>query len=92
LLDTYVGEYSEGRNELPISIYRQGEELFQKTPQGVVTGLAAETSSTFYFLNNSQARIVFEHDTEGKVSGFIYRDDRSEVRWELVKSPLRTAN
>ena len=92
LLDTYVGEYTEGRNELPITIYRQGEELFQKTPQGVVSALAAETSSTFYFQNTSQARIVFEHDAEGKVSGFLYRDDRSEVRWELVKPPARNGN
>jgi poly(3-hydroxybutyrate) depolymerase len=92
LLDTYIGEYSEGRNELPITIYRQGEELFQKTPQGVVSALAAETSSTFYFLNTSQARIVFEHDAEGKVSGFLYRDDRSETRWELVKPLARNGN
>jgi predicted peptidase len=92
LLDTYVGEYSEGRNEAPVIIYRQGDELFQKSPQGVVTALAAESQTTFYFQNSSQARIVFERDPEGKVNGFLYRDDRSEGRWELVKPPARTAN
>ena len=90
LLDSFVGEYTEGGNELPLVIYRQGDELFQKTPQGVVTALAAESTSVFFFQNAGQSRIIFEHDAEGKVSGFLYHDDRSEGHWELVKPAART--
>ncbi len=92
LLDTFVGEYTEGGSELPLVIYRQGDQLFQKTPQGVVTALAAESTSVFFFLNAGQTRIIFEHDAEGKVSGFLYHDDRSEGHWELVKPTARSVN
>lgn len=92
VLDEYVGEYSEGRNEPPVTIIRQGDALFYKNQLGVSTQLGAASVAAFYFESASQARLVFERDAEGRVSGFVYKDDRSDTRWELVKPMLRTTN
>jgi pimeloyl-ACP methyl ester carboxylesterase len=92
VLEEYLGEYSEGLNELPVIIYRQGDSLFYKNQQGVVTQLGAESLTTFYFQSASQVRLVFERDAEGRVNGFLYKDDRSDTRWELLKALPRNNN
>ncbi len=92
LLDEFTGEYGEGDKEPPVMIYRQGDGLYYKNQTGVVTPLGAESTTTFYFESASQARVIFERDTAGKVTGFVLKDDRSETRWELVKALPRTMN
>ena len=90
LLDSYVGEYFDAKGQSQITIYRQGDALFQKNAQGEVSELAPESNSTFFFPNGGQARVIFERDAQGKTNGFIYRDDRHEEHWELVKPVAKT--
>jgi len=85
LLDSYVGEYVERKGATALTIYRQGDQLFQRNGLGEVVELAAESNAVFFFPNGGQARIVFERDTQGHVNGLIYRDDRHEEHWEAVR-------
>jgi len=86
LLDNYTGDYVESKGMMQLAIYRQGDQLFQKNGQGEVVELAPESTSIFFFPNGGQARIIFQRDAQGRVSGLTYRDDRHEEHWELVRS------
>lgn len=85
LMDTYVGEYRDASNVLTATIQRQGEQLFLKNAQGDVMEIQAESASTFFYPTGSATRLTFEHDTQGRVTGILYRDDRREERWEKRK-------
>jgi pimeloyl-ACP methyl ester carboxylesterase len=82
LLDTYVGEYRDSYNIVQATIQRQGEKLFLRNAQGDVNEILAETTSTFFYPSGSLTRLTFEHDTQGRVTGILYRDDRHEELWE----------
>jgi hypothetical protein len=44
--------------------------------------LDAETQSVFFYPNGSSStRLIFEHDTLGRVTTLLLRDDRHEERW-----------
>jgi pimeloyl-ACP methyl ester carboxylesterase len=83
VLDSLAGEYLDPKGHIVITIYRQGEQLYEKNLQGEVTELAAETSSVFFYLSGSSTtRLTFEHDAQGRVSTLVLNDDRHEERWE----------
>jgi hypothetical protein len=83
LLDSLAGEYTDKKGHPVITIYRQGEQLFEKNLQGEIAELAAETPSIFFYLNGSSTtRLTFERDTLGRVTALVLRDDRHEERWE----------
>jgi acetyl esterase/lipase len=83
LLDTYVGEYTDPKGNLVITVYRQGNELFEKNRQNEITELAAETQTTFFYLNGvTTTRLVFERDPQDHVTALVLHDDRHEERWE----------
>lgn len=82
LLDTYVGEYRDSYNVVQATIQRQGERLFLRNPQGDVYEILAETTNTFFYPSGSLTRLTFEHDTQGRITGILYRDDRHEEMWE----------
>jgi predicted esterase len=83
LLDSLAGEYSDKKGHIVITIFRQGEQLFEKNLQGEITELAAETPSIFFYLNGSSTtRLTFERDTQSRTTMLVLRDDRHEERWE----------
>jgi predicted esterase len=85
ILDAYVGEYHDSSNVLAATIQRQGEQLFLRNPQGDVNEIMAESTTTFFYPSGSVTRLTFEHDTQGRVTGILYRDDRHEELWEKRK-------
>jgi len=69
-----------------LTLYRQGDQLFQKNLHGEVAELAADTPSTlFYPAGSSFARITVERDGQNRVTGLLLRDDRHEERWERMR-------
>jgi predicted peptidase len=85
ILDTYVGEYRDSYNVLSATIQRQGEQVFLKNAQGDVNEIMAESTTTFFYPSGSLTRLTFEHDTQGRVTAILYRDDRHEELWEKKK-------
>lgn len=89
-LDAFTGDYLDEHGQLGISLFRQGEQLYQKDVHGEVTELAAETLSSLFFPNGSSiARIAVERDAQGRVAGLTFRDDRHEERWRRGTPPPR---
>ena len=87
-LDALVGDYRDVHGRPVVSVYRQGEQLFEKNQQGEVAELAAESPSVFFYLNGSATtRLTFERDARSNVVALILRDDRHEERWEKHASP-----
>jgi hypothetical protein len=83
LLDSLAGEYLDAKGHVIVTIYRQGEQLFEKNLQGEIAELAAETPSVFFYVNGSSTtRLTFERDAQGRVTALALRDDRHEERWE----------
>jgi acetyl esterase/lipase len=85
ILDTYTGEYRDSYNVLSATIQRQGEQVFLKNAQGDVNEIMAESTSTFFYPTGSLTRLTFEHDSQGRVTGILLRDDRHEELWEKKK-------
>jgi len=85
-LDLLVGEYHDADGHLASTIYRQGDQLFERDPHGQVTALEAESPASFFYpLGGYWTRLLVERDTQGHVTGLIFRDDRHEERWERKK-------
>jgi dienelactone hydrolase len=92
-LDSYVGDYVDKRGLIMVSLFRQGDVLYQKNHYGEISELAAETPNVlFYPSGSSITRIVVEHDSQARVTGLVLRDDRHEERWERIKPVLRNHN
>jgi dienelactone hydrolase len=87
-LDTLVGDYRDVHGRPVVSVYRQGDLLFEKNQQGEVEELAAESPNVFFYLSGAATtRLTFEHDAKGNVVALLLRDDRHEERWEKHPSP-----
>jgi predicted esterase len=85
-LDLIVGEYHDADGHLAATIYRQGDQLFERDPHGQVTALESESPASFFYpLGGYWTRLLVERDTQGHVTGLIFRDDRHEERWERKK-------
>jgi len=81
-LDAIAGEYREPDGHT-LTIYRQGEDLFEKDQYGTVLPLDAESASELFYPNGSSfTRLVVERDREGRVTAIVFHDDRHEERWE----------
>jgi len=95
LLDSLAGEYRDRNGHPEVTIFRQGDLLYEKNRFGEITELAPESPSAFFYPNGSSiTRLIFEHDLQGRVTALVLRDDRHEERWEKAPSshhPL-TAN
>ncbi len=83
ILDSLAGEYRDKNGHPVITIFRQGDQLFEKNLQGEIAELAAESAASFFYLNGSSStRLTFERDGQGRVTMLVLRDDRHEERWE----------
>jgi hypothetical protein len=66
-----------------VTIFRQGDQIYEKNLQGEVFELAAESPSTFFYPNGSSTtRLLLERDGQGRVTALVQRDDRHQERWE----------
>jgi acetyl esterase/lipase len=82
-LDAFAGEYRDGGGHMVAMLFRQGDQLYEKNPQGEIVELAPESSTVFFYPNGSSlTRLTFERDAEGRVTSAVFRDDRHEERWE----------
>jgi len=82
-LDSLLGDYDDDHGQLAVTLFREGDQLFQRNAHGEVTELAAESLATLFYPNGSSiTRIIVERDREGRVVALMLRDDRHEERWE----------
>ena len=82
-LDSLTGEYRDAHGHLVVTVFRQGDAIYEKNLQGEVAELAAESPTTFFYRNGSATiRLFFERDAQGRVNALVLRDDRHEERWE----------
>jgi hypothetical protein len=79
--NAYAGEY-EDQNEVVATVFRQGERLFSRDRIGEVTELLPENATTFFYPTGGTRRLTFERDSEGRITGIRFRDDRHEEFWE----------
>jgi dienelactone hydrolase len=90
-LDSFVGEYVDKRGLVMVSLFRQGDALYQKNHYGEISEVAAESLNVLFYPNGSSiTRITVERDSQGRVTGLVFRDDRHEERWERIKAVLRS--
>ncbi len=90
-LEAIAGEYREPDGHT-LTVYRQGEDLFEKDQYGITIPLgAASATELFYPQGSSFTRLTVERDREGKVIAIVMRDDRHEERWEKLPTPGRQA-
>lgn len=89
-LDTYTGDYQDDNGAFAVSLFRQGDQLFQRNLHGEVSELAAESASTLFYPNGiSLTRIAVERDPQGRVTTLTLHDDRHEERWERMRPGAR---
>jgi len=83
-LDSLAGEYRDLKGHPVMTVFRQGDQLYEKNLQGEIAELAAESPFVFFYPNNpsSTARLTFERDQAGHVIALSLRDDRHEEHWE----------
>ncbi|HEY0784692.1 MAG TPA: prolyl oligopeptidase family serine peptidase [Acidobacteriaceae bacterium] len=81
LYDAFEGEYLDlGVSQ--VTLYRQGDQLFQRNRVGDTIELLPESANTFFFASGGTMRLTFERDSAGQVRGLRIRDDRHEDFWE----------
>jgi acetyl esterase/lipase len=88
-LDSVAGQYREPNAHGVATIYRTGDQLFEKTPAGEVIGLEAESTDSFFRPGDTTGtrtvHLTFERDAQGHVTAYVLHDSRHEERW--VKIP-----
>ncbi len=90
-LESFAGEYADSHDLVTVTIFRQGDNLYQKNLHGEIVELSAESLSTLFYPNGSSfSRVTVERDGQGHISGLILRDDRHEEHWERIHPALRT--
>jgi acetyl esterase/lipase len=84
-LDNFAGDYRESNGHEIQTIFRQGDQLFEKGPGGDVVGLEAESADTFFRpvdpTGAHNVQLTFEYDLNGHVTGYLLRDNRHEEHW-----------
>jgi hypothetical protein len=89
-LESFVGDYVDKRGLVVISIFRQGDDLYQKNHYGEIAELGDESMSVLFYPNGSSTtRLAVERDAQGRVTGLVLHDDRHEERWERTRPALR---
>lgn len=92
-LESLAGEYREPNGNATATIYSQGEQLFQKSSSGEVVLLEAESADTFARPGDKstakEVHLVFEHDASGRVTGYIFDDNRHQERWVKLGADVK---
>jgi len=83
VLDSLTGEFLDANGLVVATIFRQGDQLYEKNPQGDLMELAAETPAIFFYpYGSSLNRLTFECDADGLVTSAVFHDDRHDERWK----------
>jgi predicted esterase len=91
VLDTLAGEYHDAAGHIAATLFRQGDQLYERDPHGEVTEVEAESASSFFYpLGGVWTRLTVERDAKGNVTGLTYHDDRYEEKWERTRAVART--
>jgi predicted esterase len=89
-LDAFAGEYVDSHGLVAVTLFRQGETLYQKNQHGEIAELAPESNSVLFYPNGSSlTRVSVERDPQGRVTSLVLHDDRHEEHWERIRTPLR---
>ena len=92
-LDAFVGDYFDEHGQLGVTLFRQGDQLYQKNVHGEIAELAAETLSLLFYPNGTSiTRVAVERDAQGHIMALTLRDDRHEERWEKRPGSRPPAN
>ena len=66
VLDSLAGEYRDARGHIAVTLFRQGEQLYEKNVHGEIAELAAESPGKLFYLNGSSTtRLTVERDAGG---------------------------
>ena len=88
LLDSLAAEYKDAGGHTVATVFRQGDQLYEKNQYGEIFELAAESPGVFFLPSGSSAsRLTFERDAQGHVTALGFHDDRHEERWERRMAP-----
>jgi len=86
-LDALAGSYDDGSGRPNLTLFRQGDALYEKNLQGEIAELGAESPTVFFYVNGSATtRLTFERDPQGQIT-LLLRDDRHEEHWEKQPAP-----
>jgi len=81
-LDNFAGDYRESNGHEIQTIFRQGDQLFEKGPGGDVVGLEAESADSFFRpvdpTGAHNVQLTFEYDLSGHVTGYLLQDNRHQ--------------
>jgi dienelactone hydrolase len=87
-LDSLAGQYREPNGHGLSTIYRTGDQLFEKTAAGEVFGMEAESTDSFFRPGDTTGtrtvHLTFERDAQGRVTAYVLHDNRHEERWVKV--------
>jgi len=90
-LDSFAGEYVDKRGQIVVTLFRQGDVLYQKNHYGEIAELGAESQSVLFYPNGSSlTRLAVERDPQGRVTAIVLHDDRHEEHWERIHPVLRS--
>jgi acetyl esterase/lipase len=82
-LDALTGDYFDRNGHREVTVFRQGDLLYEKNRYGEISEIAPESPSMFFYPNGSSIpRLTFERDPQGHVTALVLHDDRHEERWE----------
>jgi poly(3-hydroxybutyrate) depolymerase len=84
--DAYEGVY-EDQGVVQATVFREGDRIFYRNRSGDPIEILPENATTFFYPSGSATRLIFEHDSDGRITGIRYRDDRHEEFWERRATP-----
>jgi len=86
-MDALTGEYDDAHGQLAITVFRQGDQLYQKDLHGSIAELGAESQSAlFYPYGSTWSRLFIDRDAQGRITALVFHDDRHEEHWERTRS------
>jgi len=84
-LDNFSGDYRESNGHEIQTIFRQGDQLFERSTGGNVVGLEPESSDSFFRpvdpTGAHNVQLTFEYDLNGRVTGYLLQDNRHQEHW-----------
>lgn len=90
-LENLAGEYRDTHGQVALTLFRQGDQLYQKDQHGQISELAAESQNTFFYPNGSTvSRLLIERDSLGRITALTFHDDRHDERLERIRPIART--
>jgi len=82
-IESIAGEYFDLNGRVAATMFRQGDQLYERDPHGEITEVEAESPNVFFYpLGSVWTRLTVERDPQGHVAALLFHDDRHDERWE----------